>query len=69
MDLENQKIYVIQRKAKRKGSNWRDYMVFNALLRAQETFEEHVNRPVHHGLAGNETRLIYRDIHEQLLRQ
>lgn len=69
MDLENQKMYIIQRKSKRKGSNWRDYMVFNVLSRAQETFYDHVAHPIHHGLERNETRLIFRDIQEQLLIQ
>ena len=62
MEAESDIMHVVQRRHRRKNSEWRDYMYFSDECRAITQYQDMLQRPIHHNLQDYpELRVILRE--------
>lgn len=65
MNIQAETIYVLQRKHRRKNSEWRDYMYFSDHDRAITQYHDMLARPIHHDLQSYpKLRVIFKEVRE-----
>jgi hypothetical protein len=68
MSVKEEFAYIIQRKNRRKRSEWIDYMYFNDHERAIEQYRDMITRPIHHDARNYPgLRVIFKEIKETQL--